>query len=270
MKKSAIIISASSDIGSALGSRWLSQQWDVYGTYRTPSALTKALTARGAGLIRCDLSKPRSVDDACARLLARCQQWDVLVLCPGMLQPVGAFSDCDSDEWELSIRVNFTSQLRIIRRLLPARRQRAPFKPVAIFFAGGGTNSAPRNFSAYTVSKIALIKMTELLDAEIADTRFVIIGPGWVKTKIHEATLKAGAGAGENLKLTREKLAGDSCTPMQKVLDCCDWVVRTPRRIVSGRNFSVSNDKWGTETLANRLMTDPDMYKLRRNGNEWR
>jgi NAD(P)-dependent dehydrogenase (short-subunit alcohol dehydrogenase family) len=137
-----------------------------------------------------------------------------------------------------------------------------------LLFAGGGTNDAPLNYSAYTISKIALIKMCELLDAEIPDTRFVIVGPGVVQTKIHRATVEAGARAGQNAQRAREALEGSHCTPMERVLDCCDWVVEAPRESISGRNFSIVFDAWGTEALERQLMQDPDLYKLRRSGND--
>ncbi len=111
--------------------------------------------------------------------------------------------------------------------------------------------------------------MTELLDAEIPDTRFAIVGPGWVKTKIHDATLSAGEKAGDNYQRTIEKLAGDECTDMNDVLDCCDWLINAPREAVSGRNLSVVFDRWGTDRLTEMLIKNPDMYKLRRYGNDW-
>ena len=39
--------------------------------------------------------------------------------------------------------------------------------------------------------------MAELLDHEMIDTKVVILGPGWVKTKMHQETLK-------NKKYSRE------------------------------------------------------------------
>ena len=172
-------------------------------------------------------------------------------------------------EWEESLKVNFISQLHIIHQLLPTRHTQTALGPIVLLFAGGGTNSAPKNYSAYTISKIALIKMCELLDAEIPDTRFAVVGPGWVKTKIHGNTLKAGMRAGANYQSTIDKLASNDCTPMDEIMDCCDWLVDAPRELVSGRNFSVVFDKWGNETLSKMLEGNPDMYKLRRYGNDW-
>jgi len=267
-KYSAIVISASSDIGSAMCRRWLSGSWEVSGTYRTESKAVDELCRLGAKLVHCDLLEKKSIIDACSELKRLSKKWNVLILCPGSQEPVGPFIDSDFDEWERSIMVNFTGQMQFVRELLPFRNTANAAGPCVLFFAGGGTNNAVRNYSAYTISKIALIKMCELLDAEIPDTRFAIIGPGWVKTKIHDSTLKAGDRAGENYKRTLIKLAGDEFTPMEEVLDCCDWIIDSPREAVSGRNFSVVFDKWGTKELEKKLLEEEDMYKLRRCGND--
>ena len=269
VNRSAIIISASSDIGNAMSLRWLAYGWSIFGTYRTQSQAVDELRIRGVKLVSCDLSSVKSIRDACADLRSLCPQWDVLAVCPGTQDPIGAFAECDFDEWEESVKVNFTAQMRIVHQLLPSRRTKYALGPCILFFAGGGTNNAPINYSAYVVSKIALIKMCELLDAEIPDTRFVIVGPGWVKTKIHESTLQAGERAGANYQHTIQKLASDECTRMDQVMNCCDWVVDAPRKLVSGRNFSVVSDMWETMELAQRLAEEPNMYKLRRYGNDW-
>ena len=249
--------------------RWVTRGWTVFGTYRNRSQSVDELQKSGVALVPCDLSDTGSIRNACLKLRGLCPQWDVLVMCPGTQDPVGPFIECNFDEWEASVRVNFTSQVRVIHELLSFRRINAALGPCVLLFAGGGTNNAPVNYSAYIISKIALIKMCELLDAEIADTRFIIVGPGWVNTKIHNATLRAEVGAGVNYQRALDKLAGNDCTPMKRVLDCCDWLVDAPRHLVSGRNFSVVFDKWGTEDLAKELVEEPNMYKLRRYGNDW-
>jgi len=267
--RTAIVISASSDIGTAICGRWLNLGWDVYGTYRSESEAVHRLRNEGMKLEFCDLSDTGSIHDACSTLAEKCGQWDVLVMCPGTQDPVGAFAEGNFDEWEESLMVNFTSQVRIIHELLPSRRVSLPIGPCVLLFAGGGTNNAPVNYSAYTISKIALIKMCEILDAEVPHTRFVIVGPGWVNTKIHESTLVAGARAGANYQRTKDKLNGNELTPMDKVLDCCDWLIDSPRDLVGGRNFSVVFDRWGEVELSRKLSEDSNMYKLRRSGNDW-
>ena len=265
-----MIVAVSSDIGNALAKRWRQRGMEVGGTYRTPSCLVDDLVKSGVKTFRCNAANTSSVRNTCNDLRLAFDRWDYLVLCPGSLEPVGSFADGNFVEWEKSLRINFTRQLQFVHELLPVRNKTGKHPPVVLFFAGGGTNNATLNYSAYTVSKIALIKMCELLDAEIPDTNFVILGSGWVKTKIHRSTLDAGQRAGANYQRTIDKLAGDECTPMDKVLECCDWLINADRQVVSGRNFSVVFDKWGTDPLIKKLLKDPDMYKLRRHGNDGR
>ncbi len=266
--RTAVIISVTSDIGSALCRRWLGRGWTTVGTYRRLSPEVELLRRGGLTLSQCDLSDPSSVRRSCEELCSLCPAWDALMLCPGTQSPIGPFVECPFEEWAESIEVNFTSQMRLLRALLPYRRKGTSRHPSVILFAGGGTNSAPTNYSAYTVAKIALIKMCELLAAEIPDTRFAILGPGWVNTKIHKETIAAGTRAEANYERTTQKLASDEMTPMDTVLDCCEWLLDAPPEEVSGRNFSVVFDKWGSEDLAKMLRRDPSMYKLRRFGND--
>lgn len=240
----AIIICASSEIGAALSNAWKQKGWEVFGTTRA----------------NCDLLSVESISSACSQLK---MPWDVLVFAAGALEPIGPFEKVAYDEWEKSIQINFLSQMRILHTLLPHRNK----NPTVLFFAGGGTNNAVQNYSGYTISKIALTKMCEFLDAEMPDVKFAIVGPGWVKTKIHEATLRAGPMAGDNFEKTRDR---KEWIPMERVVECCTWLATTSSKGVRGRNFSVAHDAYGTPELETALENDPDMYKLRRHKNSWR
>jgi short-subunit dehydrogenase len=269
MHAKTIVIAASSDIGLELSDYYLTAGHEVIGTYRTYSPSLASLEQRGLKAISCDLASQR-LSESLTYLKSISSNWDNLILCPGTQDPVGPFSSCNFDKWQESINTNFVSQMRVIHQLLPFRRVQSPNGPLVLLFAGGGTNNATHNYSAYTLSKIALIKACELLDAEISDTRFTILGPGWVKTKIHQSTIEAGPSlAGTNYQKTLDKLSGTECNPISKVIECCDWVVNSSRSIVGGRNFSVVFDSWGSPSLDRQLTIDPDMYKLRRSGNSY-
>jgi len=163
--------------------------------------------------------------------------------------------------------VNSTAQLRALYALQPARRPQSLSH--VFFFAGGGTNSPFRNYSAYCLGKIMLIKMCELLDDEDPDINAVILGTGWVNTKIHRQTLKSTA-AEENRERTAEFLKQPGAgTSFEDVFACIEWCVRSGRELVGGRNFSIVHDAWrkdGAELLA-ELGRDKNKFKLRRSGN---
>jgi len=225
-----IIISISSDIGFYLAKDWLNLGVQVSGTYRTWSNKCDELVKLGAKLIECDLGDIKSIDNS-IRELNKNNKWDDLIVATGSQEPIGNFSDCNIEAWSNSIDVNFISQIRFIHGLLPNRNLEDSCVPSVLMFAGGGTNSATIDYSAYTISKIASIKMIELLDAEINDTTFSILGPGWVKTKIHDATLQSEEAAGDNYFKTLDMLDknGEKCNAMEDVINCCNWILSSDR-----------------------------------------
>lgn len=112
--------------------------------------------------------------------------------------------------------------------------------------------------------------MCELLDDENNDMNVFIVGPGFVRTKTHLETIKAGKNAGLNYRRVKEFLnSGSLGTPVRKIYDSVRWLERQGRDIVGGRNFSVVNDKFGDKRLAAELKKDHSMYKLRRYRNDW-
>ena len=214
----------------------------------------------------CDLLNRNSIDE-CEKWVKKQGGWDALVVGSGSQDPIGLFEEIDFDEWERSITENFIGQFRLIHGLLPMSKKNAAKQAVVLMFAGGGTNNAVVRYSAYTISKIAAIKMCELLDAENKDTIFTIVGPGWVDTKIHASTLNNKTKAGKNYQKTIEMIGEKKCFPIEKVVDCCDWLINAPREIVSGRNFSAVHDPWET-TEIEKIKFNENNFKLRRFGNE--
>ena len=269
--KSAVVISGSADLGSAAIEHWLDQGWSVTATYRRHSDAVKRLEDKGAKFIHADLNDHQSVERSVEQLLQIVPQWDVLMTCPATMEPIAPFLACDWNEWAKSVDLNFTQQMRYLHALLPRRRVVAgDLPPMVMLWAGPGTNNAPLNYTAEIAAKIAQIKMCELLDAEIQDCRFTIIGPGWVKTKIHDETIKAGEYAGTNFERTREMIESDRCTPMERVIRFIDWALSQEKAVVSGRNFSVVHDIWGNSALSDKLAATPDAFKLRRFLNDWK
>lgn len=264
MTKTAVVIGASSDIAHAATRRWLERGWSVSGTYRTAGARVRELMDAGAILQQLDLNDAAALKQVGARLPG---DWDVALLAAATLEPIGPFEAADIDAWAASVELNLVSHARTIHALLPTRRRSG--NPVIILFAGAGVNDAPVNFSAELVGKLGLIKLCELLDAELPDARVVIVGPGWVDTKIHRQTLDAGERAGAALARTREKLNSGACVQVDRVIDCLDWIIDQPKSVVGGRNISAAHDAWSDGRLADKLRQTGDMYKLRRRLNEW-
>ena len=139
---------------------------------------------------KCDASQSDSIDNALKQISQDINNWNIMVSCPCTPVPIEKFQDSDINEWEKSFYLNSLAQLRFLHGLMKFRDLSSAKPPLALFFAGGGTNNAVDSFSAYTSAKIHLIKMFEFLAYEDQSTKYSIIGPGWTNTKTHLETLR--------------------------------------------------------------------------------
>ena len=260
-----VVVGASSDIGLAIVRDWLDRKIEILGTFRKVSPELEKVRDNFFTLLECDFSNTESINYFISTVVDRKFFWDYLVICPGTMMPLGPFESIDIDAWCSCFEINFLATMRIVHGLLPSRARSG--QPLVLLFAGSGTNGAPVGFSAYTASKIALIKAVELLDAEVPDVRFTILGPGWVNTKIHEETMQSKDFIPTTAAETVKRLKSNQFNPMTRVVDCVAWAMESPRNLLGGRNFSVVNDDWGKLSLESRLINDKELYKLRRFGN---
>lgn len=267
-KKVVLIVSITSDIGTALAKEYSKKGYEIIGTYRSRTGLSKLEGISNCHLFYCDMNDKMSMLNFFENYKELNLKWDTCILCPGTQKPVVKFFDCDFDEWSKSIHSNAIEPLRIIHEIYPLRNKNKISN--VVLFAGAGSNNVVPSLSAYTTSKIMLIKMSEIMNFETEDLNVFIIGPGLTRTKMHYETLEAGREkAGANYDKTEEFMkSGEQGTAMKDIFECIYWLEEKGRDVAGGRNFSVVWDKWGNEKLADVLKSNPDMYKLRRSGNE--
>lgn len=252
LQKTAIILGISSDIGLGIAERLTKDGWRVIGVGRTK--------VWDVDFYWSNLSSG-TINTVASTLRNEGIRWDLFISAVGTTEPIGKFFDLDFNEWERSVIINATAQLRFLHAIWGLKSDKADI----MFFAGGGTNGPFRNYSAYCVSKIALIKMCELLHDENPDDNFFIIGPGYVKTKIHQETIRAAEKAGDNFKSTMAKLEGPG-TPIEDIYNHLKWCMKQGCSVIGGRNTATLHDPWwiADGDLPDRLRNDKDAYRLRR------
>lgn len=181
-------------------------------------------------------------------------RWDLCIVALGKVAPVGLWHEQNPYQWEDCIHSNILLPIRLLRTMWPQHRENA----TVCFMAGSNPQMIMSGYSAYNISKMALLKAVEQLDFETPDAKLFALGPGIVLTKIHNATLNS---KWDNPKLSQAMLEGKS-TPIEKIYECLKWAIAQPKAVIGGRNLCVS-DPWDNE-LAARLGTHPNVYKLRR------
>ena len=262
------IAAIASDIGRELALLYRRRGFAVIGTYRSQASLGTLADDKNITLLQCDVTDRQSVLRTADAVRALAQPWNVFIGAVGQLDPIGPFFACDIDDWTHSVFANSLGQLSLLHAIYPCRDKGAVPTRLA-FLVGGGINGPFRNYSAYCLGKVMLVKFCELIDDEYADIHAIAIGTGWVNTKIHQQTLNAREASGANFRRTYEFMtSGQGGTAITDILDCMEWCFDAGKVATSGRNFSVVHDAWkdGTDELTATLASDLDMYKLRRKG----
>jgi len=267
MPKTVVILCVSSDIGSFLAKQYSARGWRVIGTYRQAGHLA-GVKPSVTDLFKVDLTQPRQIKNFIAHLKRRKLHWDRLICLSGSLVPAQDFFECDFDQWQESVMVNALGPLRVAHGLYPLGQKGAR----VVFFAGGAANGAVVHMSAYAISKIMLTKMTEFIDAEYPHLHVSIIGPGWTMTKIHQQILGNQKTDRQKRLQTKQDMKHKPSTRLEDIDACVEWVCSQPKKLTSGRNFSVVYDPWRPAQrakLASALSKDVNMYKLRRCNNDF-
>lgn len=189
-------------------------------------------------------------------------EWDLLICCIGILEPIGKFFEVDLQKWNHNVIVNSLIPLQLLRYMWPFKKPDAS----VCFFSGAGTSNSARTYSAYSASKMMLYKMTELLDDEEDGCKFFILGPGMVRTKIQRQTLAAGDRADNYERVRKFMEEGDerhgAGTSHDRIYECLKWCVSMPKNVIGGRNVYCP-DAFGPE-LEEKLLSNPRYHKLRR------
>ncbi|MBT3409049.1 SDR family NAD(P)-dependent oxidoreductase, partial [Candidatus Woesearchaeota archaeon] len=247
IKKNILILATNSDFSQNLSPFFFKNNWNLYGTSRSSVNASNFIK-----VFTCDFSDENSVTNAIKKIRETKIVFDLILNCVGILDPIGYFKNSNCEDWKKNIVINSLNPIYLIKEILSLQLNKN--KTNVIFFSGSGTNDPAINYSAYTSSKILLIKLTEILDAEYKNVIFTILGPGVVDTKIHQQTFRASAKAGENLDKLKEYYNNhDKFTSYNKIYDFIDWVIRNKKNIVGGRNFSILNDNINSTSLINHL-----------------
>ena len=257
----ALIAGIDSVIGELIASSLLNDAWKVLGTSRRDETIKTKSNS-----FFCDFSDSKSIDKCVSSIIQFSPKIDLLILAVGVLDPIGKYHDVDFDKWEEGFYINCIGPLRFINKLLPSLKNQD--KSMVLTFAGGGINSSPERFFSYTLSKVALTKSMELLAAEEPNVRFVSLGTGWIDTPIHKQTVRAGDSAGIVGSETKRRIQSNDFVDINEISKFVQWAYKEAPHTISGRNFSLKNDRWSTSELNDRLQGDSDLYKLRRYGND--
>lgn len=133
-----------------------------------------------------DVSSPESVRAAASQIQQAFGHLDILINNAGHLSPFQHIADSDPLAYLQTWQVNLNGTYLCTQAFLPLLLGAPSSMKTIINVSSAGANVVVPGASAYQVSKFALCRFTEFLDAEYAEQGLVAIAmnPGGVKTQL--------------------------------------------------------------------------------------
>ncbi|MCS7054210.1 MAG: SDR family oxidoreductase [Ignavibacterium sp.] len=268
--KVCLITGATGGIGTLISKRFSNEGAIIGLIGRNQSLLTelqKKLSNVNCFTIKSDLSDNSSILKAVEKVENKFGKIDVLVNCAAIQAPIGKFIDLELSNWFNNIYINLFGTVSFTYYCLKLMIRNKKGK--IINFSGGGATFARKFFTAYAVSKTAIVRFTETLATEIKEFNIDVnaIAPGVINTKMLDEILQKGEILGDEYKNTKIKKEVGGDDP-NLVADLVCFLASEDSNGITGKLISAQWDPWQDEEFRQLLKNDEDFAVLRRIDNK--
>jgi len=261
----AIVTGSGRGIGRAIALLFAREGAAVAVTARTQNEIdeTAGLIAAEGGsavTIAADVTSPAELKRLVEESTSRFGPVDVLVNNAAHTSNAARLWEADPDEWWRCVEVNLRGPFLCIRAVLPSMLDRGHGRIINISSRSAGIASPGR--SEYASSKAALVRLTDTLAAELADTGLTVfaVHPGRVPTA---ASIRfMGTEAGQQwAEIAGPTLKAMETTP-EHCAELCAFLASGMADGLSGRFLSVFDNVRELAARAEEVQRD-DSYALR-------
>jgi NAD(P)-dependent dehydrogenase (short-subunit alcohol dehydrogenase family) len=184
--KTAVVTGGSRGIGRAIARNFILAGANVFIIGRSESNLINAVqelsevagSSSRIGYMAADVVDGNAVKSAFAAAAEKFGQIDILINNAGYVESMQLTPATDLQDFWNMYEVNVKGSLTVIQNFLSHARENATI----INMSSGASMGVFGHNSAYSSSKLALVRIFDYLQAENPDMRFFSIHPGYIKT----------------------------------------------------------------------------------------
>lgn len=161
---------------------------------------------------------------------------DCLINNAALPGPAGKLHEIEFPDFEKSLAVNLTAPVYLSQLVLQHHHKTPGSQAVIVNLSGGGATFPRPGFSAYAITKTALVRMTETLAGEYPQHRFYAISPGGLMTPMIEAILRMDPSKIEKKEFAEaERRAAHGGDDPRKAAELLLWLFREKPTELSGK-----------------------------------
>jgi NAD(P)-dependent dehydrogenase (short-subunit alcohol dehydrogenase family) len=210
--------------------------------------------------LRADVRDPDQILTAIDRMVVHYGSIDIVICAAGIQGPIGPMAETPLKAWIETLETNLFGVVNVCRAVLPAMVTRRAGKILVL--SGGGAATARPNFTAYSASKAAVVRMVESLAEEVRDHNVQVncMAPGGAYTSMTDEILHAGEKAGwKEIEVARQVRITGGVTA-EKQIELALFLTSERANHISGKMVHV-RDHW---KKLERENVNPELYTLRR------
>jgi NAD(P)-dependent dehydrogenase (short-subunit alcohol dehydrogenase family) len=266
----ALITGAGRGIGRAIALAYAKEGAKLALAARTRRDLEQtAQEAQALGASTCivpvDISDPTQVEDMVRHTVEQFATIDILDNNAGIAGPVGPLQENDMTAWIQTIQVNLIGTYLCCRAVLPIMHQQSRGKIINL--SGAGATNAWRNLSAYGVSKVAVVRLTETLALELegANIQVNALGPGSIHTQMWEELRDSAHTAGDTqLYALGQRVTSGGGASLERAAALAVFLASDASGTLSGRLISAVTDDFPNLPMQIQRIMASDALTLRR------